>query len=318
MIGQLLINGCKVGPDYKRPPVEIPTDWRWKSAEPKDQVPRGAWWDMFQDPALDAIQQKAVQGNLDLRIAFTRVEQARALARIDAADFYPSVTGGGTFTRYRTSGNSPSPVPFPIPSFTQQQWTVPFDLSYELDLWVGSADPFESAQQLALSAEAARQSILLSLQADVAATYFSLQTARRQIDFLTETIRLRQDALEIFQQRLQAGVGNDFEVQRGQVEVAAAQADLQNVLRRESELIKRLGPACRQAAGSCSVRGRDQPLQTAGYCTQSALFLVGTAARCCPGRARIGFAQCANRGCQGGLLPFPAAHGQWRTAQRRD
>lgn len=235
-----VLTSCKLGPDYKRPPVATPPGWRWKTAEPRDEVPRGAWWTVFQDPNLDVLEQNAVAGNLDLKAAYARVEQARSQARISRADFFPSITADPSFARYRTSANAPSPVPFPIPSFTQSQWNIPFDLSYELDVWGRVRRSFESAQQLALGAEAARQSVLLSLQADVAGNYFSLQTAEREMEFLTETIRLRGEALQIFEQRLKAGVGSDFEVQRAKVEVATAQAELGASQRRRAVLINAL------------------------------------------------------------------------------
>ena len=244
----LWLNGCALGPDYQRPSVTEPPDWRWKIAEPKDRAPRGAWWKVFQDPALDAAEQAAVAGNFDVKAAVARVEQARAVARIDRAQFYPALNAQASFVRYRTSGNSPSPVPFPVPSFRQSQWSVPFDLSYEIDLWGRVRRSFDSAQQMALAAEAARQSILLSLQADVAVAYFSLQSVRREIDLLTQAIRVRKEALQIFEQRTDAGIGSKFEVERGRVEVAAAEADLHGAHRRQAEWINALALLSGQAS----------------------------------------------------------------------
>jgi outer membrane protein, multidrug efflux system len=231
----ILAPGCKLGPDYRRPEVDAPPDWRWKAAEPNDHVPRGEWWKVFEDPVLDALERQAIAANLELQAAFYRVEQARANARINRADFFPSIQGQGALTRYRTSGNAPSPVPFPIPSFTQQQWTVPFDLSYELDLWGRVRRSFEAAQNLAMSAEAARQSVLLTLQGDLAASYFSMRAADREVELLGRSIELRTEAVKIFEQRLSAGLGTEFEVERGRVEVASAEADLQNAQRRRAE-----------------------------------------------------------------------------------
>ena len=235
-----LAAGCKVGPDYRRPEVDAPGNWRWKTAEPSDHVPRGAWWTLFGDPSLNALEEQAAAGNQELRAAVARVDQARAAARISRSEFFPTLTGQGAFVRYRTSGNSPSPVPFPVPSFTQQEWSVPIDLSYEVDLWGRVRRSFESAQQLAMSAVAAQQSVLLTLQADVALNYFSLQAAQRQIALLTRTIEIRKEALQIFEQRLGAGLGTEFEVERGKVEVASAEADLQIMQRRRAELINAL------------------------------------------------------------------------------
>jgi multidrug efflux system outer membrane protein len=238
------VAGCAVGPDYQRPEVQINEDWRWKTAAPADGAPRGAWWEAFNDPALNALQERAGAENLELKAAFARVEQARANARMSRSELMPSLDGGFNWSRYRTSGNSPSPVGFPVPSFTQEQWTVPFDLSYEIDLWGKVRRSFESARNLAYSAEAARQSVLLTLQGDVAATYLSLQAADKEVALLEDTIRLREEAFDAIRQRAEAGIGSEFEVQRGRTEVAVAKAGLQSALRARAQLFNALAVLC--------------------------------------------------------------------------
>lgn len=244
IVPALLLVGCAVGPNYQRPTVVTPTDWRWKAAEPQDHVPRGAWWRVFDERPLDELQQAALAGNLDLQAAFHRVDQARAVARISRADFFPAVNANADWAKYRTSGNSPSPVPFPIPSFTQEQWRAGLDLSYEVDLWGRVRRSFESARYLAMSAEAAYQSVLLTLQADVAANYFALQGTEAQIAVLRQTIDVRTNAFAAIEQRVRAGFGTEFEIQRAKVEVASAQAGLQGALRRRAELANALAVLC--------------------------------------------------------------------------
>ncbi len=237
-------SGCKLGPEYVRPEVEVPENWLWKPAEPRDAEPRGPWWTIFEDETLNELQELAMTGNLDLQAALARVEQARATARISRSEFYPAMGGAATFTRYRTSGNAPSPVGFPVPSFTLQQWEMPLDLSYELDLWGRIRRSFEAARHLAVGAEAARQALLLALQADVAASYFSVQSLDREIGLLEGTVQIRAEALEIFRQRLGAGMLTDFEVQRARVEVARAEADLEAVRRQRAAEFNLLATLC--------------------------------------------------------------------------
>jgi multidrug efflux system outer membrane protein len=246
----LLASGCVVGPEYKRPEVQTPEDWRWKVAEPSDHVVRGDWWAVFDEPELNGFQQTARAGNLDLQAAFHRVDQARAVARVSRAEFFPTLDGAADWSRYRTSGNSPSPVPFPIPSFTQEQWRAGLDLSYELDLWGRVRRSFESARYLAMSAQAAYQGVLLSLQADVAANYFALKGTELQINVLRQTLDIRTNAFEAIEQRVNAGFGTEFEIQRAKVEVAAAQAALQVALRRRAELANALAVLCGEPAPS--------------------------------------------------------------------
>lgn len=240
----LLLAGCRVGPDYERPEVKPPDAWRWKTAQPSDHVPKGAWWQVYGDSRLDALQTAAGEHNQDLKAALARVEQARAAARMSKADLFPTLNGSGSFTRYRTSGNAASPLGFPIPSFEAQQWQVPFDLSYEIDLWGKVRRGFEAGRYTALAAEAARQNVLLSLQADVAVNYFGLVAARQEIRTLEASIDLRRQALEIFKQRLEAGVGSEFEVERTKVELAIAEANLGIAHQREAELENALAVLC--------------------------------------------------------------------------
>ncbi len=243
----LLVNGCKTGPDYERPEMKPPDEWRWKTAEPRDHVPKGEWWTVFDDPKLDELEWLAMEHNQDLQAALARVEQARSVARISRADFFPTINGAGSFTRFRTSGNAATPLGFPIPSFQAQQWEVPFDLSYEFDVWGKVRRGFEASQNRALAAEAARQSLMLSLQADVAVNYFSLVGVGEQIRTIEETLALRREALEIFGQRLEAGVGTEFEVERTKVEIAIAEADLAIVQQNQAELQNALAVLCGRA-----------------------------------------------------------------------
>lgn len=236
--------GCRLGPDYERPAVEVPNQWRWKEAAPRDHVPTGPWWSAFGDPTLNSLVEMAGTGNLELKAAFARVEQARATARVSKADFYPALKGAATYSRFRTSANAPSPVGFPIPSFTLEQWETPLDLSYEIDLWGRVRRSFESARGLAMSAEAARRGVLLALEADVVSGYLTLQALDREIQLLARTVEIRNEALEIFRQRLRAGMLTEFEVQRGQVEVASAEADLQAARRIRAAEYDRMAVLC--------------------------------------------------------------------------
>jgi multidrug efflux system outer membrane protein len=245
--------GCKLGPDYVRPAVETPATWRWKQAEPRDSEPRGPWWSVFSEPVLDTLQTQAEAGNLGLQAALARVEQARALARVSQADFYPALNGAARFTRFRTSGNAPSPVGFPVPSFTLQQWETPLDLSYEVDLWGRVRRSFEAARHLAVGAEAARHAVLLALQADVALSYFTLKSLDREIGLLESTVEIRREALAIFRQRLQAGMLTEFEVNRGQVEVSSAEADLEAARRARAAEFNHLAVLCGKPPASFEV-----------------------------------------------------------------
>lgn len=258
LLALLIFAGCRTGDDYQRPEVQVPADWRFKAAEPRDHVPKGEWWRVFRDARLDELQERALAHNQDLRAAAARVEQARAVARIDRAAFFPTLTSSPNYLRYSTSGNAPSPLGFPIESFTAAQWEVPFDLSYEVDLWGKVRRSFEAAQQLTLAAEAARQNVLLTLQADVAANYFALVGVGAEMKALQQAIDLRQEALDLFQLRLEVGVGTEFEVERTRVELATATADLAAARQRQAEIGNALALLCGHAPAGFMVESADE------------------------------------------------------------
>ena len=113
-----MLCSCAVGPDYKKPDVSslTPTDWRWKVAEPKEAIPKGEWWKIFDDPVLDELETEAVASNQNLRAAVARVDEARAGARVSLSQFFPQLTLDPSYKRERTSGHLPTPIPITVPS----------------------------------------------------------------------------------------------------------------------------------------------------------------------------------------------------------
>src|ERR1700739_913689 len=101
--------GCTVGPRYKRPPVEVPTAYKetdnWKTAQPNELNLRGNWWEIFQDPQLNDLEQQVNISNQNLKAAQAQYTQARALLRYNRADYFPTVAAGVAATRGRTSAN---------------------------------------------------------------------------------------------------------------------------------------------------------------------------------------------------------------------
>src|SRR5262245_8541609 len=131
-----LFGGMAVGPDYRRPSTPASTNFAdtalgaWKEAVPADAIARGDWWRLYNDPVLDELERQAAENNQDLKAAIARVTQARALAREAKAGFFPRLSLVPSMNRRRESPNALNPAPDP----QGNQFAVPFDLSYELDL----------------------------------------------------------------------------------------------------------------------------------------------------------------------------------------
>ena len=144
----LLLTACAVGPNYKKPEVAnlTPADWRWKTAEPRDEIPKGEWWAVFNDPVLARLEAQAVAENQNLRAVVARVDQARAAARLSRSYLFPEMGLEPSLNRQRTSGHLPTPIPVKVPPATFDTFSLPLDLSYEVDLWGRVRRSFEAAR----------------------------------------------------------------------------------------------------------------------------------------------------------------------------
>src|SRR6267378_7217010 len=135
LIGTL--TACSLAPVYKTPDsVPAASEYKesgdWKAAQPVDNQNRGAWWTIFQDPQLDALETRVGDANQDLKAAFARLQQARAATRIARADLCPTLTAGSSASRTKASVNSPAYVPGRNPIYNN--FDLEADLSYEIDV----------------------------------------------------------------------------------------------------------------------------------------------------------------------------------------
>ncbi len=248
--------GCAIGPGYQRPAVEAPAAWKasessvnWKEASPNDAVPTGEWWVIFGDTELNELQTKALAANLDIQAAFARVTQARAVARQAVAGGLPSVEATPAYSHYQRTRSSFGGSG----TFAGDTYQIPFDISYELDLWGRVRRGFEAAHAQAQASEAAYRTVLLSLRAEVARAYFLLRTFDSEMQTLEQAISLRRDALDLVTQRMQAGIVNELDVARAKTELASAEENAIDLRRRRAELENGLAVLCGEPASSFSL-----------------------------------------------------------------
>jgi multidrug efflux system outer membrane protein len=253
----LLLAACSVGPDYDRAKVDaqvdVPKDWHWKKAEPNDAQPRGPWWTVYQDPDLNALEDQAVSNNQDLRAAVARVDRGRAQARLSGADFFPQLTLDPQAQRERLGANTPQLRQFSLPGVaippaTVNSFSVPVDLSYEVDLWGRVRRSFESARDLAQASVADFQNVLLTLTSDVAIDYFTLRQYDAEVKILRQTVETRKKSLDITQKRLQAGRATGLDVHQAETELANSEADLAQVSQSRAQTQDALAFLCGRAA----------------------------------------------------------------------
>ncbi len=220
-------SACNVGPRYARPaaPAPAPDAWKtqppWQQAAPKDAVPKGAWWQVFHDPELDAYEQQLLQANQSLIAARDRLSQARSLARVATADYFPQVGVDPNAVRERGSGNRPlsgfSPavvngVTQVVPPYTQSVYTIPFSLSYEADLFGRVRRNVEAANASLQSTAADLANVQLVLTAELAADYFSLRELDAEYQVVQESVGYERKGLDLVQRRHDGGIASGLEV----------------------------------------------------------------------------------------------------------
>lgn len=249
----LLLTSClsPVGPKYQKPDLAdvTPAQWSWQPANPRDHAPKGEWWNIFQDDELNALQARALAASPTVQAAVARVEQARANARASAAEFFPDIRFNPSFERQRTSGNLPSPVPVAIPAARIDSFSVPLDLSYEIDLWGKVRRSFESSRATAVASVADYNNLLLTLTADVAVQHFTLRALDSELAALRRTIELRETWLGLMEQRFNAGTISETDILRARTELSNARADFADAKRLRHETANTLSLLCGETAG---------------------------------------------------------------------
>lgn len=201
--------GCAVKSTYERPDMNPPAEFRYVTQPAQAQTFADmAWFEVFGDVELQNLIKMALAANLDLRIAAARVEEARARAGVTASYLYPQVDGGvGYTTRQASTTNEGDDT-------THQSVTYGFRLSWELDLFGKLRRQREAANAFAFSTEQARRGVLVTLIGDVAANYFLLRELDTQLAVSRETLRLNDESVQYFRNRLDGGVSNRLEVDR--------------------------------------------------------------------------------------------------------
>jgi len=216
-LGAITLTGCVVGPKYHPPAVPAPPAYKevgdWKPAQPNDQNLGGTWWTIFQDPQLDALEEQINVGNQDLKAAEAQFRQARAALRYSRADYYPTATAGASATRTRVSAHRPPPNSI-FNGITENDFVLPFDISYQADVWGRVRRTVESQREQAQASAADLATVNLSMHADLAVDYFQARSLDAQEQLLSSTVKQYEQALELTQSRFQGGIASEVEVEQ--------------------------------------------------------------------------------------------------------
>lgn len=219
VIAALLVNACASGPDYRRPDVDVPL-------EPSADAERGAqwsqWWARFEDPALAALVERALDENLDVRIAIARLREAQAALGFARADSMPRLSGSAEALRERRA-TAVQPGGDLVET-TENGFNLVGMLDYEIDLWGRLAREREAAAAVVAESSYAVDALRLGLIADVVNAYFGLRAAEEQRRITLRTIEVREEAVEIERYRYQVGEVDEFILRQAEAQLAAARA----------------------------------------------------------------------------------------------
>jgi NodT family efflux transporter outer membrane factor (OMF) lipoprotein len=229
VLSVLLLAGCTVGPKYQRPAAEVPPVYKevgdWKPAQPSDEKLSTNWWEIFQDPQLNALEAQVNVSNQNLKAAEAAYTQARAVLRYSRADYFPTLTVDPSATRNHFSVNrQPNSGQFNGRTFTDLQ--IPFEWSYQIDAWGRIRRTVESFREQAQASAADLATVSLSMHAQLALFYFQARSLDAQEQLLNSTVTQYQEALDLIENRFAGGLASDLEVQQAktQLETTEAQA----------------------------------------------------------------------------------------------
>ncbi|MFZ0808292.1 MAG: efflux transporter outer membrane subunit [Candidatus Sulfotelmatobacter sp.] len=240
------MTGCAVGPNYRRPTVDVPVTYRGatsdtsaapnaltgpaKSDPAKPQHPAAGssvqslgdekWWDVFLDPELQALIRTALKNNYDVRIAATRVLQAQAQVGITRADQLPSVSAGGNVTSLQ------SPKLGPIPAYEITQGEVAASAAWNLDFWGKYRRATEAARANLLANQWAQKEVMATLVANLATSYFQLRQLDLELEISKRTLSSRSNSLQLTQTLEQHGINSMLDVRQSEQLVYTAATEI--------------------------------------------------------------------------------------------
>jgi len=227
----LLLSGCAVGPNYKKPAVSVPPEYRGLSPDQAGKSGPSSfgdekWWDAFQDEVLRDLIQAALKQNYDLRIAGARILEARAQLGITRADQLPTVAAGAPALNQRTAKTKV------VPAIETSSNQVNLSLAWELDFWGKFRRATESARASLLSQEWAQRQVISSLVSDVAGAYFQLRELDLELEISRQTLASRQDSLRLTRILADGGATSMLDVRQAEQLVYTAAASIPDLERR--------------------------------------------------------------------------------------
>jgi multidrug efflux system outer membrane protein len=235
LMAAVLLPACSfLQTTYEKPAPEVPESWKSSGEGNQASMAGERWWTLFNDPVLDKLVDEALERNHDVEAAAARILEAEAVLGVTEADRYPIVTAGGEGSR--TGSSRATAMQQPGMPRVQNNVRVTLNASYELDVWGKYRRASDAARAQLLATEAVRDTVRLTLTADVAQQYFNLLAADAQVEVIRNVLKTRADSLELLRLRGKSGLVSEYEVRQAEAEEAAARSQLASALRAQENL----------------------------------------------------------------------------------
>jgi len=238
-----LLQGCMtVGPDYEPPDYRAPDRWQSELVHgiATGEAPLQAWWQVLNDPVLDRLMGRAVEGNLDLREAYARIKEARAIRGIAKGERYPDVNGGGDVSRQRQSEDFGPITPI---DGNQTDWIYSTGISgtWEVDFWGRISRSIASADADFQASIEDYRDILVLLYSEIARNYVSVRTLQERIKVTTTNVETQRGSLDITQARFKAEISPELDVRQAELNLARTESLIPALRQEAARAVHRLG-----------------------------------------------------------------------------
>src|SRR5215470_4852806 len=268
VFSSVIVAGCAVGPNYKRPQASVPSQWtvtpaRGTTAKP---IEKDEWWSSFQDTELSSLIERAVKQNLDLQLALERVKEGRAARGVVRSGYFPSVDATASATRNRqrviapTAPGATKVVPVEFNNFEGE-----LSASWELDVFGGIRRNVQAATADAVAAAENRRDVLVILLGDVGRTYAQLRGFQRRLEIANKNIKTQQDTLDLTTARAKAGLATELDVSRAAAQLETTKAAVPTLVSGIDISIHRLSVLLGEEPGALrSELEKTSPIPSAG------------------------------------------------------
>jgi NodT family efflux transporter outer membrane factor (OMF) lipoprotein len=232
--------GCNVGPKYIRPAVPAPSAFKesrpqqapdgtvWKPAQPQDAVLRGKWWEIYQEPELNALEEKLNISNQNIARAFENFMAARAQVQQARSNYYPTVTVGASYARNRTSQSQTNASVLSKGNPNSNTFNLPFDVAWEPDLWGRVRNSVRQSANAAQVTAADLENQKLTEQANLAIFYFEMRGQDALEELLRKTVEVDRQSLELTRILYKTGLDNDEAVAQAEITLKSSLAAVTN------------------------------------------------------------------------------------------